>query len=83
MKLIEFIWNNILTISQKGEEAKEMIVVCRKKGDAVLNRVITDEDIRLEAYYLWEKAGCTGSSEEFWRMAEEKLKNHVLCESHN
>lgn len=41
----------------------EPTVVTTINGDSVIHRMITEADIRTEAYFLWEKNGKVGSSE--------------------
>jgi hypothetical protein len=57
------------------------MIVTTKRGDSVLHRIVTEADIRKEAYYLWEKAGRVGSSEEYWYKAEERIRNILLSDS--
>jgi hypothetical protein len=33
-----------------------------------------DEKIRMRAYEIWERQGCTGEPEDHWREAERELK---------
>jgi hypothetical protein len=53
------------------------MVITKKVGEMTYNRFFSEEDIRLEAYYLWEKAGKEGNSEDFWRQAEDKIRNYI------
>lgn len=59
--------------NKKETLTKEPIVVTIVKGDSVIHRMITEADIRTEAYFLWEKNGKIGSSEEYWYQAEKNI----------
>jgi|LakMenEpi03Aug12_release.lakeMendotaPanAssembly.Ray.scaffolds.fasta_scaffold133872_4 hypothetical protein len=56
----------------------EPVVVTTVKGDSVLYRMVTEADIRQEAYFLWEKNGKVGSSERYWYEAEQKIRKILL-----
>jgi len=73
MTIKNFVWNNIFKTSQKQENK---VVITKKIGEAVLNRFVSEEDIRLEAYYLWEKSGGP-VGEDFWSQAEEKIRSRM------
>ena len=53
------------------------MVIAKKVGEMTFNRFVSEEDIRTEAYYLWEKAGREGNSEDFWLQAEDKIRNYI------
>ena len=74
MTIKDFIWNSIFknSLSQENE-----MVITKKVGEMTFNRFVSEEDIRLEAYYLWEKAGKEGNSEDFWLQAEDKIRNYI------
>jgi len=74
MSIKNFILNSIFRNSLKQESE---MVITKKVGEMTYNRFFSEEDIRLEAYYLWEKAGKEGNSEDFWRQAEDKIRNYI------
>lgn len=57
---------------------KEPIVIKTVRGDSVLYRMVTEADIRKEAYLLWEKNGKVRSSEKYWYEAEQKIRKALL-----
>jgi hypothetical protein len=57
------------------------IIITTQKGDSILHRIVTESDIKTEAYYLWEKAGRVGSSEQYWYQAEQNIRNFLLSET--
>ena len=57
---------------------KDPIVIKTVRGDSVLYRMVTEADIRKEAYILWEKNGKVGSSERYWYEAEQKIRKALL-----
>lgn len=56
----------------------EPIVIKTIRGDSVLYRMVTEADIRKEAYLLWEKNGKVGSSEKYWCEAEQKIRKALI-----
>jgi len=57
---------------------KDPIVIKTVRGDSVLYRMVTEADIRKEAYLLWEKNGKVGSSEKYWYEAEQKIRKFLI-----
>jgi len=57
---------------------KDPIVIKTVRGDSVLYRMVTEADIRHEAYLLWEKNGKVGSSEKYWYEAEQGIRKTLL-----
>jgi Protein of unknown function (DUF2934) len=53
------------------------MVITRKIGEATLSILVSEDNIRLEAYYLWEKSGKEGSSEDFWLQAEDSIRKYI------
>lgn len=74
MSIKNFILNSIFRNSLKQESE---MVIAKKVGEMTFNRFVSEEDIRTEAYYLWEKAGKEGNSEDFWLQAEDKIRNYI------
>jgi len=49
-----------------------------KKGDAALISRVTEDDIREEAYRIWENEGCQGDSIDHWLRAKEIVEKKII-----
>lgn len=49
-----------------------------KKGDVTLVSRVTEDDIREEAYRIWEKEGCQGDSLDHWLRAKENIEKKIF-----
>lgn len=45
----------------------------KSSSESSIKQTITEEQIRKEAYLLWENSPNEGNSEYFWKKAKEKL----------
>ena len=53
----------------------EQVVV---KNNDNLVWMVTEDDIRTHAYFLWESSDKVGSSEDYWYKAEQELLGEAL-----
>ena len=74
MTIKQFVWSSIL---KRFHNQENEVVITRKVGEAVFNRFVSEDAIRLEAYHLWEKAGKEGNREDFWLKAKDKIRNYI------
>lgn len=63
----------VFKMSKHTKEA-EAVSKCNAGGDCCeADGKVTEDQIREQAYYLWEQAGGVGDPEHFWSEAKKKL----------
>lgn len=52
--------------------------IIMKNGDLTTISQVTEDDIREEAYRIWESEGCQGDSLDHWMRAKEKIERKII-----